>query len=911
MDQTSLFIFRKDLRLEDNTALHYLCQKSSKICFLLLVDFNDFKAYPATLLNTIYKYYAMQNLNISISCLVYEHFSDMESKLTTIINKHNISLLAINKEFDIRSINEENVILKLCKVKSLDLIMTQDKSVWESVFVDNLFIKNTRSGIDYYSIIRNQNLLPLETLHFYPSYFLIDIKRYLHSNDLSQISYDVDISKKTIIDNKINDIAVYEKKIIKALETLTETSQVEFDSCVDILNKLDYKGRKEVPQNKVFEDSVTKFSVKGFGKSTSKLQSFLFNDYAAIIKKEKKATTLKGIALNPYSMIKRLLEDIKKQEFDFNGYSSTSKMDDFVNKIDSLLLWFQELGFISPRKLFRIVDYAVKKFPTNISHKRFQSILLDREFYYHHYVSNYLFMFSNPTRTFLRSIAVTKDTIQWNKSHCKIFFTDSTMIKDFKEEIEDDIRLGNENLSETQYIDTEEIVYDENYIINEKTKLDTEIELLKKQWKEMMRIIKRLEKIGSSLLLKRFELDYNYLLFEDKYKIDVNNPNIQNVRNVVELVDQINKEYNYVNFNKNVHRIFTTCINNINSKIMGLAMELENLLDIGKEIKSSNVKKGLKMNSIFDKKFDEIMTSVNKITEHTKLQKYKNIVEKDQIDNYIKAEETFKKLPNTNVMTLATLKNNVAKNEVAKKVVIKTPSEVGSVKTKATDKVTSKGLTKPIIKKPTDKYDGKLDSSKSITVVSKEDHSEYPEGFSMTKAHIFNDSTIESKITYTKAIDSFCEYRLRHFYNKFKLTTSVNQVSELMLEQHNQVLGEGIKNSFIGFSKLLSVVYDKETRDKTKKAELEDEIYSSDITVLLKFLFLFNSLNGVGLNCLITGLKNHYELKFKMIKPIIERFDIAFNFMEFIYYYQFDSLSISKNKVSSKIFGGDLIEKLR
>jgi deoxyribodipyrimidine photo-lyase len=132
----SLFIFRRDLRVDDNTALNLAMDNSDKVipCFIFDPRLADEKR----------KYFNHNAFQFLLECLEdlkqqldskngkLFFFSGLpENVIMDITEKHGIDAVFFNKDYTPFSRNRDDVILKACETSGIDLVSCQDSLLHE------------------------------------------------------------------------------------------------------------------------------------------------------------------------------------------------------------------------------------------------------------------------------------------------------------------------------------------------------------------------------------------------------------------------------------------------------------------------------------------------------------------------------------------------------------------------------------------------------------------------------------------------------------------------------------------------------------------------------------------------------------------------------------------------------------
>jgi len=140
----NLFIFRRDLRIDDNLALNQLIKKDPDTKILYLFIFNPDQIDPQ-----INKYYSKNCVEFMIQCLNdlnnnlndslhYFHGKDIEI-LTRLLKIYQINSIGFNEDYTPFSIKRDKTIKSWCIEKNIDCITDQDYTLFsqKAILTDN------------------------------------------------------------------------------------------------------------------------------------------------------------------------------------------------------------------------------------------------------------------------------------------------------------------------------------------------------------------------------------------------------------------------------------------------------------------------------------------------------------------------------------------------------------------------------------------------------------------------------------------------------------------------------------------------------------------------------------------------------------------------------------------------------
>ena len=116
---TALHIFRRDLRLEDNTALYYACKQAQTVipCFIFdprqVGEKNSYKSYNAIQF-MIESLKDLQQQLKKKGGKLYVFEGKAEDVVATLIKKHALDAVFFNKDYTPFSLNRDRAIEKIC-----------------------------------------------------------------------------------------------------------------------------------------------------------------------------------------------------------------------------------------------------------------------------------------------------------------------------------------------------------------------------------------------------------------------------------------------------------------------------------------------------------------------------------------------------------------------------------------------------------------------------------------------------------------------------------------------------------------------------------------------------------------------------------------------------------------------------
>jgi deoxyribodipyrimidine photo-lyase len=145
---TSLFIFTRDLRLEDNTGLILALKNSTNVIPAFIFDSNQISDENSYKSNNCVQFMieCLEELNESLenkgSRLYYFYSKDYEKTITNIINKsekYEIKSIYITMDYTPYAKKRENILNKVCKKLNINLFVIEDHMLtgYDNVKKDN------------------------------------------------------------------------------------------------------------------------------------------------------------------------------------------------------------------------------------------------------------------------------------------------------------------------------------------------------------------------------------------------------------------------------------------------------------------------------------------------------------------------------------------------------------------------------------------------------------------------------------------------------------------------------------------------------------------------------------------------------------------------------------------------------
>lgn len=188
----NLFIFRRDLRLEDNITLNYAINNLKNIIPIFIftpeqvTDNNKFKSDNAIQFMCESLEYLDKMLRENNSCLHYFYGSNTEI-INKIINTINVKNILSNMDYTPYAIERDNSIKEICTKNNINFISKED------------YLLNK---IGTYNKIKNKPYSVFTPFKNYAFTFDVQKPKYLDIKNLTNIEFDFSIK---IIDYKIND----------------------------------------------------------------------------------------------------------------------------------------------------------------------------------------------------------------------------------------------------------------------------------------------------------------------------------------------------------------------------------------------------------------------------------------------------------------------------------------------------------------------------------------------------------------------------------------------------------------------------------------------------------------------------------------------------------------------------------
>lgn len=121
-----LFIFRKDLRIDDNNALNNLLEICDNVYCVFIYDINQLNSNHSSINSLFYLSQCVSELNKQLDNKLIVMNGDVQKCVTKIISTTNINYIAFNADFTNYSRVRDNMIIELCKDKHINTIINYD-----------------------------------------------------------------------------------------------------------------------------------------------------------------------------------------------------------------------------------------------------------------------------------------------------------------------------------------------------------------------------------------------------------------------------------------------------------------------------------------------------------------------------------------------------------------------------------------------------------------------------------------------------------------------------------------------------------------------------------------------------------------------------------------------------------------
>ncbi|MDB4835008.1 DNA photolyase family protein [Cyclobacteriaceae bacterium] len=190
----SIFWFRRDLRLEDNTALSAALSRNTHVLPIFIFDENVIDELPANDARISFIYETLKTINSkltakgkSLLCLK----GDPIKVWKQLITDHDIDSVYINKDYEPYAIQRDNDIEKFLRENNIDLFRYKDQVIFE----ENEILKNDGSPYTVYTPYKNK------WLHYFKPNFQLQSPKLsnLYSSSFSFPNYeDLRITKSKI-----------------------------------------------------------------------------------------------------------------------------------------------------------------------------------------------------------------------------------------------------------------------------------------------------------------------------------------------------------------------------------------------------------------------------------------------------------------------------------------------------------------------------------------------------------------------------------------------------------------------------------------------------------------------------------------------------------------------------------------
>ncbi|MWW23960.1 cryptochrome/photolyase family protein [Algibacter lectus] len=154
-NKITLFWFRRDLRLEDNTALHYALKSSNNVLPIFIFDDDILDSLPKDDARVSFIHNTLENINKELtefrSSLVVKKGSTLVV-WKALIEEHNIERVFFNKDYEPYAIKRDLEISKLLKSKGIETKSFKDQVIFE----ENDILKNDNTPYTIYTPFKNK-----------------------------------------------------------------------------------------------------------------------------------------------------------------------------------------------------------------------------------------------------------------------------------------------------------------------------------------------------------------------------------------------------------------------------------------------------------------------------------------------------------------------------------------------------------------------------------------------------------------------------------------------------------------------------------------------------------------------------------------------------------------------------------
>lgn len=154
-NKITLFWFRRDLRLEDNTALHYALKYSSNVLPIFIFDDDILDSLPKDDARVSFIHNTLENINKELtefgSSLVIKKGSTLEV-WKALIQEHNIDRVFFNKDYEPYAIKRDLEISELLNSNGIETKSFKDQVIFE----ENDILKNDNTPYTIYTPFKNK-----------------------------------------------------------------------------------------------------------------------------------------------------------------------------------------------------------------------------------------------------------------------------------------------------------------------------------------------------------------------------------------------------------------------------------------------------------------------------------------------------------------------------------------------------------------------------------------------------------------------------------------------------------------------------------------------------------------------------------------------------------------------------------
>ncbi|MDN3666109.1 cryptochrome/photolyase family protein [Algibacter miyuki] len=154
-NKTTLFWFRRDLRLEDNTALHYALKSSNNVLPLFIFDDDILDSLPKNDARVSFIHSTLENINKKLtefgSSLIVKKGSTL-NVWKALIQEYNIERVFFNKDYEPYAIKRDLEISELLNSKEIETKSFKDQVIFE----ENDILKNDNTPYTVFTPFKNK-----------------------------------------------------------------------------------------------------------------------------------------------------------------------------------------------------------------------------------------------------------------------------------------------------------------------------------------------------------------------------------------------------------------------------------------------------------------------------------------------------------------------------------------------------------------------------------------------------------------------------------------------------------------------------------------------------------------------------------------------------------------------------------